>query len=366
MTIAVRRVTTLPEFEALESRWSQLAEAADQPSPFLSHDWFACCWRASAKTAHPEALVVEDEGEPIAMLPLMRWAERIRGLPVRALGFLEGPDTPFTDVVGVGPMPAVADAVLRHLGTRRDWHVIRFRKLRPSSPGTKALEGAMAARFAWQPSPGAGSPYLETTGDWATFYRATSQRFKKTARNIKNRLERAGRMTIEEHRAVDPQSPLFAELLDLTARSWKADRQLAIATMPGMPEFFAELTRRASARGWLSLWILRLDGRAIAMEYQIVDGTTVRALRSDFDVAIRELSPGSALNRAIAETLFARAGVHEYDMGSGLNDYKMRWASGVRETVTLTAYRPGPYGRALAAVEMALVPAARRIARAWR
>jgi CelD/BcsL family acetyltransferase involved in cellulose biosynthesis len=364
--LSVRRVAALPEFEALHGRWSQLAEAADQRSPFLSHDWFACCWRACAPASRPEALVVEDGGGPVAVVPLMRWAEKIRGLPVRTLGFLESPDTPFADLVAVAPMSAVVEAVLDHLRARRDWDVLRLRRLRPGSPALKAFEEALAGRFAWQLGDTVRSPYLETIGDWTAFYRATSQRFKKTARHIRNRLERAGRVTIEEYQAIDPASPLFAEVLDLTGRSWKADRRLAIATMPGMRDFFSELTQRASERGWLSLWILRLDDRAVAMEYQIVDGGTVRALRADFDVATRELSPGSALNYAIVETLFARASVHEYDMGPGLNEYKMRWASGVRETVALTAFRPGPYGRALAVVETALVPAARRLAEVWR
>jgi len=366
MTLTVRRVSTWPEFEELQEPWRHLAEAADQRSPFLSHEWFACCWRACAPAARPEVLVVADGGEPVALVPLMGWAERTCGLPIRALGLLEAPDTRFADLVAAAPLPAVVEAVLEHLRPRRDWHVLRLRKLRPGSPTLKALEGALAGRFTSHHGAPVSSPYLETSGDWSTFYRATSQRFKKTARNIRNRLERAGRVTIEEHRAVDPASALFAELLELAGRSWKADRQLTIATMPGMPEFFTELTRRASERGWLSLWILRLDGRAVAMEYQVVDGGTVHALRADFDLAMRELSPGSALNYAIAEALFARPGVHEYDMGPGLNDYKMRWASGVRETVTLTAFRPGPYGRAIAVMETALVPAARRLRGAWR
>ncbi|HET7875085.1 MAG TPA: GNAT family N-acetyltransferase, partial [Methylomirabilota bacterium] len=191
-----------------------------------------------------------------------------------------------------------------------------------------------------------------------------SQRFKKTIRNVANRLAKAGAIAIEEHRAVRPDGPVFADLLDVSRRSWKAPRQVAIATMPRMPEFFADLTRLASARGWLRLWVLRLDGRAVATEYQLEDGGRVHALRSEFDGSLPEdLSPGTQLNAEIVRALFARSGVHEYDMGPGQNEYKARWASDAHETVGLRIYRPGTYGAALYALEARAVPAIRKLRR---
>jgi CelD/BcsL family acetyltransferase involved in cellulose biosynthesis len=166
---------------------------------------------------------------------------------------------------------------------------------------------------------------------------------------------------VEEHTEVDPEGPLFADLVELTRRSWKADRGVAIATMPNMHGFFAALTRRASARGWLSVWTLHLDNQLVAMEYQLRDGGRVNALRADFDLAHREVSPGSALNFAIARALFQRAGVHEYDMGPGLNDYKLRWATGNHEAVHLMIYRPSAYGRLLHALDTAVFPILRRL-----
>jgi CelD/BcsL family acetyltransferase involved in cellulose biosynthesis len=366
MSLRVRRVERFEDFVRLADLWHQVASVSGQASPFLSHDWFTCCWHAAGPGCRPEILVVEDAGHAVGLAPLMRSTGRVHGLPARVVGFLETVDTPVSDMLIAGSPHSVVEAALDHLRERRDWDVLRFQKLPVGSAVLKALESALAARLRWQPRAPLGSPYLAVGGDWKTFYASTSQRFKKTARNIRNRLERAGRVSIEEHRAVDPEGPLFAEMLELTGRSWKAERRLAIATMPRMREFFGELTRRATANGWLSLWLLRLDGRPIATEYQIVHSTTAHALRADFDLAFRDLSPGSALNYAIAEALFNRSSIHEYNMGPGLNDYKLRWATGLHETGGVTAFHPGPYGRALAAVENALVPAVRRVVRALR
>jgi len=356
----IRCVQTEAEFGALAPQWAELLTRSAETSPLVSHDWFACCWQTVTPTADPEVLVVEDGGQPVAFVPLMRWPERNHGMPTRSLGLLECPDSVFIDLVAVGDLPSVAEAIGDHLASRRDWDVLTL-KLRATSPSLKALEGALRGRFGWQPAGKLQSPYVAVGGGWEPFWRGKTQRFRKTLRNVQNRLERAGRVTVEEHCTLDPRSPLFQEVLELTSRSWKADRRVAIATMPRMPEFFAELTGRASQQGWLSLWLLRLGGRLIAVEWQLQAGGRVYALRSDFDEAYGELSPGSALNLAIMQALFGREGVHEYDMGPGLSEYKLRWATGTHETLRIRVYPRGVRGRAAWIADTAVAPLVRRI-----
>ena len=362
MSLRIRRIESEAEFAALAGAWTDLAARSGQTSPFLSHDWFACCWPAVTPARRPEVVVVEDGGRLVGALPLMWWKERRRGMPVRRLALLECPDTPFIDVLLGGSARAIAAAFIEHLAARRDWDVASLQKLPATSPVLKELESAaLPGRLPWRRAEASFSPYLAIAGDWEAFWKGTSQRFKKTCRNVQNRLERAGLVRIEEHTEVDADGPLFAEVLDLSRRSWKGDRGVAIATMPNMHGFFADLSRRATARGWLALWTLRLDGRLVAMEYQLRHGGRVNALRADFDPALREVSPGSALNFAIARALFERGGIHEYDMGPGLNDYKLRWATGNHEGTHLMAYRPTAYGRLLHLLDTRVRPVVHRV-----
>ncbi len=361
MSLRVRRIESSKEFVALAPLWSELARESGKTSPFLSHDWFWCCWHAVWPRRRPEILLIEEGGSPVAIIPLMRWQERYYGLPVRCLGFLECPDTPFVDMLAAAEPGPVSEAFLDHLAGRSDWDVVQLQKLPAPSPTLKTLQSLLPDRLPWWRASTLFSPYLEIAGGWSGFYGAKSQRFKKTCRNIQNRLERAGHVSVEEHRVVDPASPLFKEVIEVTRQSWKGNHGLAIATMPRMPEFFKELTRRASNHGWLSLWLLRLNDRVIAMEYQLRGDGTVYALRADYDQAYAELSPGSALSFAIVRRLFEQGGVHEYNMGPGVNDYKLHWASGIHGTSHLKLYRPQFYSALLYKMETAVIPAARKL-----
>lgn len=358
----VRFVTSLREFDALAPSWSTVTREGGQRSPFLSHDWFACCWRTAGPNRRREVWVLEDGVGPAGLVPLLRYNGKLRGLPVRMLRFLDAPDTPFADFPMARGTEDVITTFLDTLRHRTDWDVLSFTNVPVESPTFKALTAALPGQFPWRVRSTEQSPYLRVTGTWEDFLHSKSQRFRKTLRNVENRLARSGRVTVEEHTQVDPGGRIFAEVMEVSRQSWKGVRGVAMATMLGMPRFFTELTERASSRGWLHLWILRMDGRPVATEYQIGANGCVNALRADFDSSLAELSPGTYLNMCIIRTLFDREGIEEYNMGPGSNEYKYRWASDTHESAALEIYAPTTYGRILHALETRLVPAARR----WR
>jgi len=356
----VRRIDSRQDFADLAPVWADVARESGHTSPFLSHDWFTCCWDFGAPSRRPEVLLVEDAAGPLALVPLVRWRGALHGSPVRFLGMLTAPDTPFADWLITGRPEPVVDVVLEELTRWADWDALDLNALPVESPTVKAIEMCLPGRFGWQRRGILRSPHVTIAGTWETYWAAKSQRFKKTIRSVRNRLAKAGRVSIDEYRQVAPDSGVFAELLDVSGRSWKALQGVAITTMPGMPGFFRVLTDRASRRGWLRVWILRLDGRAVATEYQLEADGRVHALRADFDASLpEEISPGSHLSSEILRTLFGRDGVHEYDMGPGENPYKDRWATGARETMHLRVFARGFYGAMLRGLETRAVPALR-------
>lgn len=360
MSWRVRRLTTSTEFQAAAPVWADLAEQGGHGTPFATYDWFECC-RIAAPTPDVEVLQFEDAAVPVCLIPLHRRTARYRGVPVRYLSVLDCPDSPFGDLIPAGGGQPLVGALLDHLAARSDWDILELGRLPAESPTLKVFESGLDGRLRYRRAGREMSPYLAIEGTWPAFYGSRSQRFKKTIRNVQNRLARLGTVTLEEHRTLDPQGRLLEEMVDLTGRSWKAERGVAIATMPRMRAFFSDLSRRAAEHGWLSLWLLRLDGRAIAMEYQLRANGIAYALRADYDLDYAAASPGSALNFEVARALFDRGDVREYHMGPGLNEYKMRWASGTRETVRLHVYRAGLYPALLYLVETRVVPTGRRV-----
>jgi hypothetical protein len=129
MKLHIRQINQARDFMALAPAWSELMLASGQTSPFLSFDWFWCCWHGVWPRRQPEILVIEDSSSPLAIIPLMHWRSRLYGLPVRNLGLLEYCNTPMLDMLSVVEHDRVMETFIDHLVSRSDWDVTWLQRL---------------------------------------------------------------------------------------------------------------------------------------------------------------------------------------------------------------------------------------------
>jgi CelD/BcsL family acetyltransferase involved in cellulose biosynthesis len=352
----IRRIEKAQDFMALAPIWAQLVKDSGQLSPFLSYDWFWCCWHAVWPQRHPEILVVEEMGTPVAIVPLMHWRAWAHGVPIRYVSFLECPHTPTVDLLTVGQHDRVIEMFLDHLTGRTDWDIAWLQKLPVTSPTVATLAKLLPGRLPWRHAGHSRYPYIAIDGDWERFSRAMTAFFTDTHHHHHTQLRRAGDIRIEEHRSVDLQSPFLQEALAAISRSSQTDHGGAITTMARAPEFFLELTRRASKNGWLSLWSLRLKGEVIAIEYHLHSNGKVQVLWAGDNADYRGFLPGRTLHLAILQSLFERGGVSEYAIGPGVEDDRRLWATAWHKTMHLKLYRANLYARLLHRLETERAP----------
>jgi CelD/BcsL family acetyltransferase involved in cellulose biosynthesis len=364
----LRVVTDREGFDALREPWNRVAAQSStrHGGVFGTHEWHdaALLWQPAG--AALRLLCFERDGELAAVLPLVLVSEAVRGYPVRELRFAAVPDTQAADVlVAADGAASACGAFAASLhAARRDWDVIRLGPLAPDSVTATTLRDAFAARgYATALATPTANRYIELGGSFEAWLAARSRRVKKALNLAANRLNKAGMLSIA-HLAPGDGSPddamrMLAQAMAISGASWKRDTGNAL-DQAGPRAFIERLTAHAHARGWLSLWLLELDGRPVAVEYQLVAMGNVYSLRSDFDASFEHLSPGSHLNRVLLERLFGSAGGRYY-MGPGENAYKARWGDTSEPVQWLAVYGRTARGRVLAAWERWLAPAARSL-----
>jgi CelD/BcsL family acetyltransferase involved in cellulose biosynthesis len=353
MALHIRSIDNARDFVALEPIWSRLIHETGQASPFLSYDWFWCCWHGVWPQRRPEILVIEDGDTPVAIIPLMRWRARLYGLPVHYMSFLEWPHSPITDLVTTNQSDPVIELFLDHLIRRSDWDIARLQKLLVTSPTLEAFEHLLPGRLSWRRERHVAYPYVKIDGDWEHFSGMMSKSFGDTYRHISVTLQRAGDLRLEEHRLVDPQGSLFQEIL--AVMDLQTNGSHVSSTMPRQREFFQALTQRATKNGWLSLWTLKLDGHVIAFEYQFRFHSTVQVLAAGEHPSYHALRPWPELNLAVLRTLSQSGCTYEYSLGPSVQHDRLWWANGNQQTVRLKLYRPSLYTSVLAQLDSGAV-----------
>ena len=361
--LSVRSVGDEAAFLQLAPAWNELAIRGCHRL-FFRHGWFSAAWAWHRADAHLNILCVYSGDELIGVLPLIRRRSVLGGQ--RALEFLSVPDTQFCDLlVHDNNAAIVSQALATHLLTGSSlWDVLRLERLPAASIASEILLPLLRAsgtRCSLKPSD--CNLFVALEGSWEDYLATRSRSLKKALNLASNRVLRAGPYEVERVTSTSTQATQLRqrleEVVQVSGRSWK--QKTGNTLEAARPRAFIErLTDFAYRAGALSIWLLRIHGRPVAMEYQVMHAEHVYALRSDFDHEHEHLSPGSFLSKCLLQALFA-AGVRRYYMGPGRNLYKTRWSESGEPLYSLVAYSPTLRGRATALWPEDLKPSLRSL-----
>jgi CelD/BcsL family acetyltransferase involved in cellulose biosynthesis len=317
---------------ALTDEWDALADGLRAP-PSLYPGYVAAWTQSREQPPRRPVLTVRDGGSLAGVLPLV---DHGRG---RAGGIAEA------ECVGVLARDDDTALILARAALDGRWRSVRLRPVpeggrsaRAFAAAARALGGHCATR------PVEVRPVIDAGEDWAAYWAARGGNLRKDIGRRRRRLSDAGEWGVEVHRDTEGLGSLLDEAFRVEASGWKADRGTAITSDPEAAEQYRLLAHWAACRGWLRLAMLRLDGRAIAMQYGVEAHGVSYALKIGFDEEFASLSPGKVLLASEIERCFAE-GVARFDFAGAVAGYKTAWATGEERYDELFATPPGVAGR---------------------
>lgn len=337
-------IQVLASLEPLRDGWTKLAERAR--SVFKTWEWASTWWRHLGGSRRLEVAAIRRGDELLGIVPMYRW----RGRPLRVLRFLgHGPGDELGPVCDPADRAVVARGLRLVLG-RLDWDVLLGEQLAIEQDWGVLLGGRRLAAES--------SPVLRFGPDgWEGFLRARSANFREHVRRRARKLARERRL---RYRLADGSRDLAGELdtlFRLHAARWSGRPTNFLAHQT----FHRAFARVALERGWLRLWLLEVEGTAVAALYGFRFAGTECYYQAGRDPRWSEYRVGFVL-LAHAVKQAAEDGMREYHLLRGDEDYKRRFATADPglETIgvahgrlagaalpTLAALRaaPGPVGR---------------------
>ena len=364
-SLEVQCVDDERSFLALKDEWNALVDDASTLSLFGRHEWFTSAWRWRRFGSALNVFCVYRGKDLIGVLPLLRTSDRRIRIRCDILSYFAVPDSQWCDlIVAEGDVEPVSRALATSIaGNRRSWDVLEFEKLAKDS---RIVTGLLPALFeaGFLPSciEDSSNPGIAVCGNWDDYYASRTKRLRSGNSNIANKVKRAAtyvEVLWSGDGSISPDAAL-EDVITTSAASWKRDTGLTL-NQPGPGAFIEHLTKEAKINGWLSIWTLRLDGRPVATEYQVIYAGRVFALRADYDEQFRSVSPGSFLNWKLLERLYS-ASIDYYSMGPGENPYKDRWATRYETQFKATVFGKSTRGALLRIVENKCKPILHSIA----
>jgi CelD/BcsL family acetyltransferase involved in cellulose biosynthesis len=353
--VEIECITREDGLRNLRREWEELWQSSLTASFFLTFSWICCCWKELQAHNELRVFVARDEGRAVLVAPFMKSRRAQKGLPVDCLTFIEHPEAQIADILLARSQQSsrALEALLKFLVNVQvaDWHLLSLDKIPQGSPTLELLAASAescSSRFEVKSSHEA--LFIPLVGDWQAYLNTRSPRFRKTLRNVVNRIERLGAVEVKCYSGQEVNDQTIEKLFSVSDSSWKVADGVAITSQTHRMRFFEDLLLAVAQRGDVRVWMLEVNGAAIASEIQVIDGPTVYALRSDYDERYADSSPGMYLQVEILQQLF-RSSYESYNLGVGLNPYKTRWADQRLPVMNFRIYNQTMYSRLLRSVD---------------
>jgi CelD/BcsL family acetyltransferase involved in cellulose biosynthesis len=336
--LAVDEVRDAGTLASYEPEWSALVAASPDGSFFDTPEWLRS-WIAAFWSPRPIAFqFVRAATSLIGLAPLLpddgpdAWCRHTLTLPRHS-------HVPRAEVVAApGARRDVLDALLAHARARTPSMPLVLAGIDRESPTRAEVEPLMASRrqttAVWDEP---RIPWVRIAGDWDGYLRSRSSHLRTELRRKRRRLERSGAVTVKVAGEPHERDAALADVMRVERASWKHEQGTSIETEPGAATFYSTLAERASANGWLRIFLLYLDDVPIAHLFGIVYKNTYLALKTSYDQSRRDLSPGVVLIEHALHDAFDR-GLAAFDLLGVEARWKNELATDVRDPVTVCVF----------------------------
>ena len=334
-TWAQRRSLSLEltdDTDALADEWDDLAHRAGA-DPFLRRGWIAA-WRTAFGRGRPVALLVRRGGQLAGLVPM----EARRGV-------LRSPTNPHTPHFGLLADDVQARRMLvEGLLSRRSRVVMLGHLAVETGDVERVRAAAQAAGYRGVVSLAGRSPYVAGRATLAEHERSLSRNLRHDVARRLRRLGENGIVTTETSDGSHSLERLLEEGFAVEARGWKGRHGTAIVSRSDTHRFYTEVARWAAAARMLRLAFLRLDGRAIAFQFDLESDGVHYSLKIGYDPEYERFSPGKLLAYSVVASAISR-GLASYELLGVDEPWKERFTDAYRERVTVHAFAPSAVGR---------------------
>ncbi len=363
LNMHLARITDTAQFNQLQEQWNQLLLSGDSYPLPLTHEWVSAWWKEFANNRSLCIFCVYDGSTLIAIAPFYKEKSHYRGIPVQQLHLLTDGHSPYSDVIyNAALSSSQVNQVLRLIIQQSDSDLLIFSKLPETSPTFKSLMRSNEAhQYNIVTKQNLKTPSIKISGDWDTFFKQRTRKFRKSINNKLNRFKKQPDFNIECVNVSSVTHPVLNEIIEISKRSWKASIKSDLGSDIAGRQFLLDLVEIFGKKNCVNIWILRNKNLPVAYEFHITFDKIVYPIRADYADDFKKHSPGSILEYTVLKHLFDEHVIAEYYTCADNYWYLNNWSNNHREHYTVEVFKSNIKAHSLHFLEKHLIPIARYI-----
>jgi len=359
-SLTVEKIGDVAGFAALQWEWDELLQASDSDGLFLTWEWLYTWWKHLAGDRELSILAVRCEGELVALAPC--GVRRGRPLPVLEFLGCGSVGSDYLDIIArKGREPEARRALASRLAEER--LMLNWTQLKRGGCQAGGVASALG-ETGWSVAETETNtcPFIPLAGrSWESYLATLGAEHRYNFHRKWKRLNRDFAVQLEQVRTEEQCRESIDLVITQHNLRWRDRGGSDAFHTPGLVGFHREFSQVALERGWLRLYVLRLDGKPAACLYGFLYRRTFYFYQSGFDATYDKYSVG-LITMGLAIKSAIEEGAEEYDLLHGNETYKSHWSHDSRELSRLEVYPPRGLGW-ICRSSVELERASRRIAR---
>ena len=359
--IGVECIDTAWGFTTLRPQWNALLRASAANGPFLTWEWLHAWWTHLGGSASLKMIVVRDQSELIALAPFT-----IAPHVVPSFSRLEFLGTGYAGsdyldlIVRSGREQEALGAIVRALESQQ--MTMRLVRLPEVSLGAQLADRLTSDGWIASTTPDGECPLIPLAGHtWDSYLGTLGAAHRANVRRRLRGIEQQFRSRFELITTEDGRQRALEALAGFHERRFQSSGGSTAFMTPAVRAFQDEATRRALDRGWLRMYVLRLNEDVAAVMYGFFYDRRFYFYNHGFDDRYSRYSVGLVL-MALTIRAAIDEGAQAFDLLWGTEAYKSLWASEATTLRRIDLFPPHAAGR----IHRRAVEARRRLARLAR
>ncbi len=344
-TLTVTEYTEATAFEALASRWDALLEQCTTRTPFFTWQWQKLWWNCWKQNHHLRIITVgEENGRLRGIAPLFEE----KGNDTRKLMLLGSSDLcDYLDcIIATGEEEVFYPTLLSYLAASSPEPItLNFNSLQAHSPTISFFQRASgkdgySVDFHREDT----APGLDLPSDFELYLKMLSKKDRHEMRRKRRKAEQEQEVAFRN--ITDPSEVMdkLPHFLTLFRKSVKTKHDFLT---PERECFFQSLAEEFARKGWLEIFSLSFNERAVAYLFCFHYNGTRYLYNAAYDLDYSNLSPGIVVITYCLEDAISR-GINRFDFLRGDETYKYRFGARDHHLYSLTFTFPGEKGSCIA------------------
>jgi hypothetical protein len=343
------------EFMAIEEEWNELV-ALTKNEHFYRHEYFQCWLDNFAAQAQLRILIGRDNANHlVAALPMIEEVGSFYGLPVLQLRSAANEHSARFDLIAQDP-ESVGWLFFQHLANNNNWDLLKIIDVPDNGNAWWLYHAAQRCGYpvgVWQSQ---NSPYINLPHCYENLYR--SKNLKGNLRKRRNRLKAMGKISIEHITQGNHLDEILEISFAIEQSGWKGKNGTAILQNTNTKGFYTQLAHAAAKKGYLSIYLLKLNGEPIAFHFGLTYQGRHFVPKIGYKDGMKDCSPGLLLLEEVIKDCIDN-GLTEFDFLGQDMSWKKSWTKQTNPHHWLFIFRNNMLGHALCKAKFNLLPAAK-------